>query len=70
MSKIIQIMPAPAGIFAEYINFEDQTKPNYLWAVHALGLNSYGEIICMSICDDGSVEDVAENTNFVGIVFK
>jgi len=67
--KIIQIMPAPMGLFAEYRNEENPSNP-FFNRVICLALTDRGEIHVMDIDDMGTVEKAESISNFEGIVWK
>lgn len=69
-SKIIQIIPAPANLFAEYRNEENPSGNAHEWPVLCLGLTGDGDTVAMTIDATGIVGDATHASNFSRIYFK
>lgn len=65
--KIIQIIPAPENMYAEYKD-EDNGDIFHMRIV-CLGLTNLGEVVLMDITDGDGVIDIVSD-NLIGIVFK
>lgn len=70
-SKIIQIVPAPPGMWARWNPTENVKKEEYspivcLALIEDEGVNTY--VTPMSISEDGEIQDVFEFSNFGGIL--
>jgi len=61
--KIVQIIPPPVGLFAEY-------KDNgvYRSAILLFGLTEDGNILCFDMDSDGIVQPPTEASNFIRFI--
>ncbi len=55
--KIIQIMPAPAGMFAVYAG--DDVEPEYRLPIVAIGLSENGYVVPLEIDGIGTIGEVS-----------
>lgn len=65
--KIIQIMPAPDNLYAQYKMDEGDIHES---KVLCLGLLNNGDVIMLDVDGTGYIEDVTELQNFIGIKYK
>jgi hypothetical protein len=64
--KIIQIMPAPNDLFAEFANDDDPDNP-FISRVICLALTDAGEIYLMDIDENGWIDKAESMNNFQGV---
>lgn len=64
--KIIQVIPAPEGMFATY---DDEGK-KISSKVICIALTNHGQVMIMDADNSGLVEDVMEAVNFNGFEYK
>lgn len=64
--KIIQIIPAPANMFAEYEGEQETLS----WPILCLGLTDDSDIVALTIDATGIVDDATHAENFLRVHFK
>jgi hypothetical protein len=64
--KIIQIIPAPAGMFAVYSDPVD-TDQEYRLPIIAIALNDIGNIVPLELDNDGSITVACDIPGFIRV---
>lgn len=64
LGKIIQLIPAPPGLYATYRMDDGNT---FRCPIICYGLDSLGEVAALEAADWGGLDVCSSNSNFVGV---